>query len=159
MEEKVYYEETLSTGEIVTVTDSYVRCRKPYRRKNKEGYKMDKIIPLSSVSKVLRKPDLGFVIKNIFIYSMGFTLAFGFGYSAGYYLAGGFSDGVNVLKLISIFSICFVIVSCLLALLSFVVEGIYVAGDKACFYVIANEDEYKKFVEAMDSANKEGENQ
>ncbi len=172
MEEKVYYEETLRTGEIVTVTDSYVRCRKPYRRKNKEGYKMDKIIPLDTVTKVSRKPDLVFALKNIFVYSLMFALLLVFCYFVGYltgayvadyYYSGGgnlivFAGGVDVLELIEVFFVGLVIAVGLTSLLSFV-GGIYVAGDKACFYVITENDNYKKIVEAIDLAKKENVNQ
>lgn len=49
MEEKVYYEETLSTGEMIKVTDSYVRYRKLTR---KDRVMMDQVIPINSISSV-----------------------------------------------------------------------------------------------------------
>ncbi len=98
---KVYYDETLKSGERVVVTDSYVRYIK-YNRKNKKSI-IDKTMPLSSITKVSEKADKRVVIKIGLLAPLPFILGTIIGFFIYTIIVSDFWGIVNVKRYFFIF--------------------------------------------------------
>ena len=132
---KVYYDETLKSGERVVVSDTCIEYRKNYRKDKK------KTIPLKSITKISRRPGIGPILKNGLFYALFVS----FGVVVGNILSElNKGNSVEFTETAICFVVAFLLSVFMFGLISFFVKGVYVENDKTYFYLSRKDSSVKK---------------